>query len=213
MNIESLIDKGITPEIITKWKAAGYTTLLPVQEEAVKKGALETRSLLIVAPTSSGKTFVGEMAAVAHALRGNKTLYLVPFKALAEEKFLDFTGKYGGKDVGLIIRISDRDHREADDQIKIGNYDIGIVTYEKLTALLVINRGILDSCDCIVVDEVQMMMDPERGGHLELLITMIKSAARTKQIIALSAVLDNLNNFDQWLKEIEYLTLRGTPYS
>jgi replicative superfamily II helicase len=199
MTINALAAKGVTPEIIEKWKLGGYSTLLPVQEEAINKGAFETKSLLIVAPTSSGKTFVGEMAAVAHALQGRKTLYLVPFKALAEEKYLDFTEKYGGKDVGLIVCISDRDHRETDDQIMVGNYDIGILTYEKLTALLVMNPGILESCDCIVVDEIQMMMDPERGGRLELLLTMIRSASRTKQIVGLSAVLDNLNNFDKWL--------------
>src|SRR5579883_1136271 len=81
MTIDALAGKGVTPEIIAKWKSGGYDALLPVQEEAINKGAFETKSLLIVAPTSSGKTFVGEMAAVAHALQGRKTLYSVPFKA------------------------------------------------------------------------------------------------------------------------------------
>lgn len=210
MKIDTLASKGITPEIIAKWKLSGYDHLLPVQEEAINKGVLETKSLLIAAPTSSGKTFVGEMAAVGHALQGRKTLYLVPFKALAEEKYRDFTDMYAGKDVGLIVRISDQDHRETDDQIRIGNYDISILTYEKLTVLLVGNSGILENCDCIVVDEIQMMMDPERGGRLELLLTMVRAASKTKQIIGLSAVLDNLNNFDTWLG-VEVVKRRDRP--
>jgi len=43
----------------------------------------DKKSLLLVAPTSSGKSFAGEMAAVTHAMQGRKSLYLVPFKAIA----------------------------------------------------------------------------------------------------------------------------------
>lgn len=209
MNIDKLALKGFTSEIITKWKEMGYEALLPVQEEAIKKGILDGKSLLIVAPTSSGKTFVGEMAAINFSLKGKRALYLVPFKALAEEFYLDFIEKYSGPDIGFIIRISDRDHRETDDQIRIGNYDIAILTYEKLSSLLVTNPGILDGCDCVVVDEVQLFMDPERGGNLELLLTKIKSTTSKTQIVALSAVLGNLNGFDKWLDaDVIYHTKR-----
>lgn len=209
MNVETLIDRGMTPEIIDKWKQSGNLSLLPIQLEAVQKGVLDQQSLLIVAPTSSGKTFIGEMAAIAHALQGKRSLYLVPYKAIAEEKYLDFYEKYGVPEIGFAIRVSDRDHRDTDDEIGIGNYDIAILTYEKLASLLTMNPGILDCCDCIIVDEVQMVMDPERGGTLELLLTKIKAAQGTKQIVALSAVLGNLNEFDKWLNaEVVYSKAR-----
>lgn len=199
MKIRDLAKLGFTPEIIDSWEHAGYKILLPVQEEAINKGVLDRSSLLITAPTSSGKTFIGEMTAVAHSLQGKRSLYLVPFKAIAEEKYLDFTEKYSGDSVGFIVHISDRDHRENDGDIQIGNYDIAILTYEKLSSLLVTNASILDSCDCVIVDEVQMVMDPERGGDLELLLTKIKAIRHSTQIIALSAVLGDLNGFDNWL--------------
>lgn len=44
-----------------------------------------------------------------------------------------------------------------------------------------------------------MVSDPNRGGSLELLLTKIKESVTKTQIIALSAVLENLNNFDKWL--------------
>lgn len=197
-SIKELTSKNIPVEIIHIWENAGYTQILPVQNNAVESGVLEGKSFLIVSPTSSGKTFIGEMTAVSHALRGRKTLYLVPFKALAEEKYVDFSEKYGEEGIGFMVRISDRDHRETDREISIGNYDIAILTYEKLSALLVLNPGILDSCDCIVIDEVQMIMDLERGSDLELLLTKLKLVPNL-QIIALSAVLDDLNDFDEWL--------------
>lgn len=199
MKVDKLLDKGISSEIIQSWKNFGYESLLPVQEEAIETGALDGKSLLVCAPTSSGKTFIGEMVAVAYALSGKRTLYLVPFKTIAEEKYAEFTEKYGKSDIGLLVRISDRDRRETDDEIRIGHYDIAILTYEKLSALLVTNPGILDTCNCVIVDEIQMIMDPERGGNLELLLTKIKATRNNTQIIGLSAVLKDLNGFDKWL--------------
>ncbi len=200
---------GFPPEIIKTWEQAGYDNLLPVQEDAINKGVLERTSLLI-APTSCGKTFIGEMAAVAHALRGKRTLYLVPFKAIAEEKYSDFSEKYSGENIGFIIHISDRDHHQNDSNIQIGNYDIAILTYEKLSSLLVTNAGMLDVCDCVIVDEVQLIMDRDRGGNLELLLTKIKVIAKNIQLIALTHGTAWVNGFDQWLG-VEVIRRRDRP--
>jgi ATP-dependent DNA helicase len=199
MNIDELTRAGVPKEIISVWKSRGVTETLPIQDAAIHQGLFSGESLLLVAPTSSGKTFVGEMAAVTHAMNGRKTLYLVPFKAIAEERTDELVERYGGGELGLVSLISDKDHREHDSELLVGRYDIGILTYEKLSALLVSNPGILDNCDCIIIDEIQMIMDAERGGALELLLTKLKVLAAQKQILALSAVLGNVNGFDAWL--------------
>lgn len=207
MKVDELINFGINPQVIDIWKKAGYEKLLPVQKKAIESGVLNQKSLLILAPTSSGKTFVGELAAIASAYLGKRTLYLVPLKALAEEKYLDFQEKYR-KD--LNIKISNHDHREYDDDIRIGKYDIAILTYEKLSSLLTLDNTILNKCDCLIVDELQMIMDPDRGGGLELLLTKIKVLKANTQIICLSAVLDNLNGFDKWL-DLEVINYKDRP--
>ncbi|MGD0030619.1 DEAD/DEAH box helicase [Paenibacillus illinoisensis] len=183
-------------EIIEVWDKSNIKDLLPIQSEAISRGLFSQKNFLIVAPTSSGKTFVGEMAAINYTYNGKKSIYLVPFKAVAEEKYDDFCTKYSS--LGIDIKISDRDHRENDDDIRTGHYDIAILTYEKLSGMLIINPDLLSNCDCIVVDEVQMLGDPQRGGNLELLLTKIREFSHL-QIIALSAVLDDLNGFDTWL--------------
>lgn len=199
MKIEELNKHGVPNEIVKVWHECGVTETLPIQDRAIQAGLLKGKSLLLIAPTSSGKSFTGEMIAVTHAMHGRKTLYLVPFKAIAEERTEEFIERYGHGKLGLITHISDKDHREHDAELLVGRYDVGVLTYEKLTALLVSNPGILDNCDCIVVDEIQMIMDAQRGGGLELLLTKLKVAAGKKQILALSAVLGNLNGFDEWL--------------
>src|SRR5262249_11780923 len=60
------------------------------------------QSVLVAAPTGSGKTVVAEYA-VNLALRGNgKAFYTAPIKALSNQKFGDLTRRYGSERVGLL---------------------------------------------------------------------------------------------------------------
>ena len=68
MEIEKLIDKEIPAEIIEIFKERGITKLDQFQEDAINEGLLEGKNLLISAPTSSGKTLIGELALIKHAL-------------------------------------------------------------------------------------------------------------------------------------------------
>jgi replicative superfamily II helicase len=67
------------------------------------------------------------MAGVHNALNDKKTIFIVPFKAISEVKFSDFTEKYAS--LGFRIVISDHDHHEHDDQIKVGDYEIAILRW------------------------------------------------------------------------------------
>lgn len=190
----------IDPKIVKIWQKAEGNDLLPIQERAISEGGLlEGQSLLIVSPTSSGKTFVAEMAAIKTAFEGRKVLVLMPIKALVEEKFRNFRDKYAA--FGLQIAISTREHREFDDDILMGHFDIALLVYEKLDFLLLQNPDLLRICGLVIVDEIQMIADPHRGGDLELLLTQIRLARRdsSMQLIGLSAVLGQLNGLDAWL--------------
>jgi len=88
MKITALEAFGIDNRILQAWTEAGQRELLPIQDLAVRKGkVLDGGSAVIFSPTSSGKTFVGEMAAVRTARQNRRVIYLVPQKALAEEKY------------------------------------------------------------------------------------------------------------------------------
>jgi helicase len=51
---------------------------------------LDRASVLVVAPTSAGKTFVGEMAGIRAISEGRKVVFLLPYRALVNEKYEDF---------------------------------------------------------------------------------------------------------------------------
>ncbi|MEM1533438.1 MAG: DEAD/DEAH box helicase, partial [Desulfurococcaceae archaeon] len=64
--------------------------LNPLQVEALRKGVLSGRNAIIVAPTASGKTLIGEVVLLKKAVEKSMGLYLVPLKALASEKYAEF---------------------------------------------------------------------------------------------------------------------------
>jgi len=198
MRVNQLAKYGFPQNVISLWEEFLGEELLPVQERAVREGGLfEGKSLLISAPTSSGKTFVGELGALHSAFHQKKVLYLVPLKALAEEKWQDFKRKY--EEYGLKIVVSSRDHRDFDDALSQGNFDIAIVVFEKMHPLLVRNPALLSVVKFVVVDELQLIGDKDRGPDLEFLLAKLRYTQPPPQILGLSAVIPNIDEIASWL--------------
>ncbi|MBI3802752.1 MAG: DEAD/DEAH box helicase [Nitrospirae bacterium] len=189
---------GIDPPLIDLWIKEYGASLLPVQARAVTEGRLfEGGNLLVFAPTTSGKTFVGELLATTAARKGKRVLYLVPTKALAEEKAAHFTRLY--QPAGITTVLSSRDHREWDDAIRSMSFHIAVLVYEKLSALLVGWPQLLEEIGVVVLDELQMLSDEERGGMIEILLTKIKTAPSRPRLLGLSAVLAEGEALAKWL--------------
>ncbi|KKK90987.1 hypothetical protein LCGC14_2717500, partial [marine sediment metagenome] len=84
--------------------------LRKIQEEAIKKGLFFRKSFLVCAPSGSGKTLIGELCAVNNIFQKyGKSVYLVPFKALATEKFFHFKNTYRKYGVRVELSIGDYD--------------------------------------------------------------------------------------------------------
>ena len=199
MRIATLEAFGIDDRIIDLWREAGHQELLPIQQIAVRKGrVLDGKSAVIFSPTSSGKTIVGEMAAVQTARQNRRAIYLVPQKALAEEKYQEFSRKYGS--FGVRVVISTRDRREFDRDIYRGRFHIAVVVFEKMQALMVASPALLRNVGLVVVDELQMIGDKTRGAGLEILLTKILLPQDKPQIIGLSAVLGNAKPLADWMR-------------
>jgi helicase len=198
MKVDKLLKYGIPESVIESWRKTQGEELLPLQALAVTKyQLLNGKSLIISAPTSSGKTFCGEMAAVANLFKRKKVIFLVPLKAIAEEKYLDFCEKY--TQLGIKVTISTRDRQEEDREIERGNFDLAIMIYEKFNQLLIKNLDILSMINLIVTDELQMIADPSRGATLELALTKIISSKYSPQFLGLSAVLKDVDQLASWL--------------
>ena len=209
MSIDTLVSRGIQQQLIDSWKSTGISMLTECQDRVLAHEPLwEGKNILVVAPTSSGKTFVGEVLAAKSASSLKRAIFLVPYKALAEEKYAEFKERYGT--LGISVVISDGDHTTFDRDIRRGDFGIAVIVYEKMPQLLIQSPGILVDCSLIVVDEIQMIADRTRGPSLEILLTHIRQSADQPQIIGLSATMSDLGGLDSWL-DADVVNIRSRP--
>ncbi len=173
---------------------SGYPEINPVQELALGSGLLEGKSMVVAAPTASGKTLIAEMAALKTVNDGKKVVYVVPLKALASEKYDDFKDKYESLGYKTAISIGDLDTSDP----WLAKYDIIIVTSEKLDSLLRHGISWLEQVGLVVVDEIHLLNDSGRGPTLEVMITKLKTMVKP-QILGLSATINNYGEIAEWL--------------
>lgn len=201
-DIASLAAFRLPTAVLTQWQDRLRSGLNDLQLEAVNDGRiLDGASLLVVAPTSSGKTFIGEMAAVRAIVDQRKAIFLFPYRALVNEKFDQFRELYGER-VGMRIIRCTGDYLDDTGALLRGKYDLALLTYEMFLNLGVSNPALLHAIGLVVLDEAQFITDPNRGISVELLLTYLLAARERgiePQLIALSAVIGDINNFDAWL--------------
>ncbi|MHC1755010.1 MAG: DUF5814 domain-containing protein [Methanosarcina sp.] len=170
-------------------------TLLPVQALSVEAGLLEGKNQFVVSATATGKTLIGEMAGVQNLLeKKGKMLYLVPLVALANQKYDQFTERYSKlglttsiKIGAILIKTSQRVKMHTSP-----NADIIVGTYEGVDHMLRSgNADFLGKIGTVVIDEVHMLEDQERGHRLDGLIGRLRYVAPEAQFIYLSATVVN----------------------
>lgn len=189
----SELKKKIPKELFDKISKE-YRELRPAQEKAVKKGLLDGKNLLICTPTASGKTLIAELAAMSRIYNNiGKAIYIVPLKALANEKYKDFKNKY--KDLKIALSIGDFDSSDS----YLEKYDFIITTSEKLDSLIRHHSPWLNEVGTIIIDEIHLLNDPGRGPTLEILITMLRRLLKKAQFIGLSATIGNPKELAKWL--------------
>jgi replicative superfamily II helicase/DNA-binding winged helix-turn-helix (wHTH) protein len=198
MNLDHLVAHGFSPRTVENWKRTRDAELLPLQAYAVTRtGLLHGRSTAIFAPTSSGKTFVAELAAARHVERGGRAIFAVPTRALAEEVGAHLRALYSP--LGWRVAVSSAELRNDDAAVARGQFELAVIVYEKLRALLVTQPELAGLVSCLVVDELQILGEPERGPTADVLITKFRTAPEPPQIVAMSAVVDDYERIAQWL--------------
>ncbi len=193
MDVDELAD-FLSNYVVDVLKERGIKKLFPPQEEAVRKGLFERKNMVIAIPTASGKTLIAELAMIHEALMGGKCLYIVPLRALANEKFEEFK-KW--EKIGVEVGIATGDYDSKDEWLS--GKDIVVATAEKADSLLRNDAGWIREVTCLVVDEIHLIDSPDRGAVLEVLIAKMRSLNPDLRIIALSATVPNAEEMAEWL--------------
>lgn len=163
------------------------------QKEAI--AALNAdKSVVVCAPTGSGKTLIGEYAIYRALSRGKRVFYTTPLKALSNQKLRDFRDRFGAERVGLLtgdVSIN----REA---------PILVMTTEIFRNMLYgtpigeVGTSLVD-VEVVVLDECHYMNDRQRGTVWE---ESIIYCPREVQLVALSATVDNSDQLTDWIAQV-----------
>jgi len=196
MKIEKL---DLSASAIEFLKSQGFEKLYPPQEDSIKSGLLDGKSILVSAPTASGKTLIAMLAMFSYLSKNNgKVVYLSPLRALAAEKFTEFKKlekiALGNK---IKVGISTGDFDNIEKNLEKSN--ILILTNEKMDS--VIRHGVewIDEIGLVISDEVHLIGDENRGPTLEMILTQLKLLDSKPQIVGLSATITNSDEIADWL--------------
>ncbi|PXX45224.1 DEAD/DEAH box helicase [Undibacterium pigrum] len=189
------------------FKDGDKPALSDAQFAALDAGVGQGESLLVVSPTSTGKTQIALWGIARSLEAGCNTVYLVTHRALATQKFNDFKTlllpTYLANDSSALV-IATGDYVEDSDG-EVPKEPLGapllVATYEKYLAMLSASGVPSDLTSTVIVcDEIQLIGDENRGQSVEILLTLLRNAG-WKQFIGLSAVLQakDADSLADWL--------------
>jgi len=160
----------------------------PFQLEAI--AALDAgQSVLVSAPTGSGKTVVAEHAVERALAHGKKVFYTTPIKALSNQKFTDLRARHGADAVGLLT---------GDNAIN-GDASVVVMTTEVLRNMIYARSSALDDLEFVVLDEVHYLQDAYRGPVWEEVIIHTPPQVR---LVCLSATVSNATELADWISTV-----------
>jgi len=147
------------------------------------------RSVLVAAPTGSGKTVVADAAIDIALNAGGKTFYTTPIKALSNQKYADLAARLGAERVGLLT---------GDTAIN-GDAPVVVMTTEVLRNMLYSASRALDNLHVVVLDEVHYLQDAYRGPVWEEVIIGLPANVR---LVCLSATVSNADELGAWIETV-----------
>jgi superfamily II RNA helicase len=172
---------------------ADFEADLPFELDDFQRDAFRAldagQSVLVSAPTGSGKTLVAAYAVHRALCVRGKAFYTTPLKALSNQKFGELAATYGEEHVGLLTG----------DTTLRPRAPVVVMTTEVLRNMLLAGSDLLEGLHTVVLDEVHFIQDPYRGGVWEEVLVLSPPEIR---FVCLSATVNNANELGGWLRSI-----------
>ncbi|MBI1728701.1 MAG: DEAD/DEAH box helicase [Candidatus Rokubacteria bacterium] len=173
----------MSDDLLESFKARYSFALDPFQLDAIR-AILDGKSVIVSAPTGSGKTLIAEFAIHATLARQRRIAYTTPLKALSNQKYADFCRQFGSDHVGILTG-----------DVKVNaRASVVVMTTEILRNMFY--TGGLDGLAFVVLDECHYMGDEGRGTVWEEIIV---NAPTDVALVGLSATVKNIAEIADWI--------------
>uniref|UniRef100_A0A336N1Z5 CSON008546 protein n=1 Tax=Culicoides sonorensis TaxID=179676 RepID=A0A336N1Z5_CULSO len=202
-----------------------YKTFNAMQSKCFPDTFNSDKSIVVGAPTSSGKTVIFELAIIRLLIKTEKRnleighfkcVYVAPIKALCSERYHDWNEKFSS--IGITVKEVTGDN-EIGDISELQDVHLILTTPEKwdvLTRKWRDNKEFVDGIKLFMIDEIHLLNEPKRGPTLEAIISRMKIIHDVKRIfngeditvenkenlfrfIAVSATIPNIDDLATWL--------------
>jgi len=193
-----LEEASVPEELVQFFRTKGISELYPPQELAIRAGLLDGKSLVVTSPTASGKTLLALLAAYRKVkVQRRKVVYLAPLRALASEKYAEFSEMTR---FGIYTNISTGDYDSSGESL--GRADVIVLTNERFDSVMRHRVSWLNSVGLFIADEVHLAGNDSRGPTLEMILTKALHLGLDAQLLALSATISNAKTLAEWLHAI-----------
>jgi ATP-dependent RNA helicase HelY len=200
---EQVATRHTEQEIQTDIQAFAARYPFPIDDFQLEAMAhlAEGQSVMVTAPTGTGKTLVAEYAVWLAQQRGKRVIYTTPLKALSNQKYRDMRILYGNDAVGLVTG----------DIVEHSSASIVIMTTEVYRNMLLEEGGDRFSTDAtlfpkslsdigfVVFDELHYLSDIGRGPVWE---EAIICSPPHVQLVGLSATISNAQDLANWISRV-----------
>ena len=161
---------GIPSSVLEVYESSGIASLYDWQSQCLSlDGVLsDHRNLIYTAPTSAGKTMVAELLVIREStVKKKKCIIVLPFVSIVTEKTKHFRKLLANESIEVASFHGGARHVDV--------WDIAICTIEKANSLIntMLDENTIDQLGILVLDEMHMIGDPQRGHIMELLITKV----------------------------------------
>ncbi|MFH1789028.1 MAG: DEAD/DEAH box helicase [Candidatus Altiarchaeota archaeon] len=187
-------DLQLADNVKSIYLSEGLRELYPPQEAAVSSGLLDGGNMILSTPTASGKTFAAELAIAKTLSSGKKAVYIVPLRALAYEKSVEFR-KYEKLGFSVRLEVGDLD---AAKYSRKPRFDVLVATAEKADSIMRSRPEWFRDVGILILDEIHLI-GSDRGPVYEIITTKLRTMYPDLRVIGLSATIGNSQELASWL--------------
>jgi hypothetical protein len=148
------------------------------------------RDLLVILPTGSGKTIVGELRAALTLTALGHAIWIAPTRALVRQIRKELRRAFEPLDVSVEELPTTEDFIPLDIEASRKLRHVAITTPEKLLALIRSNPQAVGRVGLIIVDEAQILLKERRGATVEFVLQQMRQLVPTCRYVLMTGFRD-----------------------